>query len=130
MKLDQLMKEMGKAFELKEEIPQIAPDTWQVPVEEGVVITLKELPGGIALSSTIMDAPIGQEEALYEHMLFANLFGQGTQGAILGLDEEGRKLTLSRTIDYDVNYKEFQELFEDFVNSVDFWLEEALTYNK
>lgn len=130
MKLEKLLQEMQKEYELKEPIPQVSPGVWQIPVEEGIYVTLTQLPQGMHLFSSFMDAPIGEEEKLYEHMLYANLFGQGTQGAVLGLNEEGRKLTLSHLIDYDIDYKAFQDLFEDFVNSIDFWLEEALTYSE
>lgn len=128
MKLETLLKEMEKDYELKNPIPSIGVGVWQIPADEGVAINVSQVPQGIFFSSIFMDAPLGKEEELYEHMLFANLFGQGTEGAVLGLDEEGRKLTLSRLIDYDVDYKAFQALFEDFVSSIDFWREEALNY--
>ena len=53
--------------------------------------------------------------------MMANLFGQGTKGGILGINAEGTMLTLSRTVDFAVDYKDFKEFLEDFINVMDFW---------
>lgn len=77
-----------------------------------------------------MTPPRGKEEELYTQMLLANLFGQGTYGAVISLDDDARHIELSRTIDYDVNFKDFKDILEDFINAVDFWREEALNYQQ
>ena len=44
MKLEKLLQEMKKEYELKEPIPQVSPGVWQIPVEEGIYVTLTQLP--------------------------------------------------------------------------------------
>jgi hypothetical protein len=55
----------------------------------------------------------------------ANLFGRGTRGAAIGLNEEGKLLTLSLELDYNNSFKEFKENLEDFISVIDFWRTEA-----
>ena len=78
--------------------------------------------------SSVAAVPKGQQELLFTQALLANLCGQGTKGSLLGLNESGTVLTLSHTIDYDINYKEFRDLVEDFISTIDFWREESLKY--
>jgi len=54
-------------------------------------------------------------------LMKANLLGQGTGEQAIGLDHEEKSLTLSCIIPYDINYKEFKEKIEDFVNYLDYW---------
>lgn len=122
------MRDLQHEWELENPLPEPMPGVYNIPLEEGVVITASSLSnGGIKLSAQVVDIP-PKEEEFFEQALLGNLFGQGTNGAVLGLTEDGKRLTLSRTIDYDVNYKEFRDLLEDFINSVDFWKSEVLNY--
>ena len=134
MKLSILLKELQKDFELKEPFAEAAPGIWQVPVDEDVTITLSEttsgMSPGVILSTSFIEMPIGDEEELYRQMLLANLNGQGTKGATLALSEDGRRLILSRVIDYDVNFKDFRDMLDDFISVVDFWREEVSTRGK
>jgi hypothetical protein len=60
----------------------------------------------------------------------ANLFGQGTLGAAIGLDPKQNILTLSLQLPYDMNYSHFKESVEDFTNIVDYWRVEVDTHVK
>lgn len=60
----------------------------------------------------------------------ANLFGQGTLGAALGLEPEQNLLTLSLELPYDMDYRHFKESVEDFTNIVDYWKVEVDTHVK
>ncbi|MGK5594186.1 MAG: type III secretion system chaperone [Parachlamydiaceae bacterium] len=126
MQLNTYLQEFLQELELREPFPQESPGVYTIPLGEGLSITLSSHPQGFYLHSTIGPAPEQQEEAFFTRALLANLFGQGTKGAVLSLSEEGRMLTLSRSIDYDISYKEFKEILEDFINVIDFWREEAL----
>lgn len=124
--LSAFMQEFTKELELDKPLPQDVPGVFVIPLDVGLSITISSMPQGIFFYSVVAPIPKDKEEAFFTEALLGNLFGQGTKGATLGLSEDGRMLTLSRAIDYDVNYKEFKELLEDFINSVDFWREEAL----
>lgn len=127
MQLSTFLQEFLQELEIQEALPQEVPGVYTLPLGDGLTISISSLPQGFTLTSTIAPVSKGNEEHIYTQALLANLFGQGTKGAILSLTEEGRMLTLSRNIDYDVSYKEFREILEDFINTVDFWHEEALT---
>lgn len=104
------------------------PGIYALPLDEGLTINLQEIPGGILLKCALAPYPKTNEEAFSSRAMLGNLFGQGTHGAVLGLSQDSNTLTLSRAIDYHLDYKEFKEIVEDFINSVDFWRDEALNH--
>ena len=55
----------------------------------------------------------------------ANLLGQGTGGAAIGIDPSEKFFTLSEVLEFEVNYKTFHEKLEDFLNYIDYWKEEV-----
>jgi hypothetical protein len=63
-------------------------------------------------------------EDAYIYLMKANFLGQGTKDAVISLDAEEKFLTLSTLIAYEVNYKMFRDLLEDFVNYLLFWEKE------
>lgn len=126
--LSSFMQEFTKELELNKPFPQDVPGVYKIPLEADLSILITTIPEGISFTSNLAQIPKGKEESFYTHALLGNLFGQGTKGAVLGLTDDGRMLTLSHLIDYDINYKEFKETLEDFINSVDFWRKEALNY--
>lgn len=115
-------QEMGIERSLQSEIP----GTYLLPLDEGLTIQLSSLEEGVSLSCQLLKCPKENQEELYTHLLLANLFGQGTAGAVLALSENGDFLTLSHPIDHALPYKEFKDVLEEFINSVDFWRQEAL----
>ncbi|KAF3362295.1 putative type III secretion chaperone SycE [Chlamydiales bacterium STE3] len=129
MQLAIFIQEFLKELEISEPLPQTVPGVYTLPLDDGLSITMTANPQGFLLNAVLAEAPKKNEEHFYTEVLLANLFGQGTKGATLCLSEEGRMLTLSRDIDYDVDYKEFREILEDFINIIDFWREETLKYH-
>jgi len=124
--LDNHMKQLSKELELEVPLEAKVPGVYNFPLEEGVTITISAMqPEGFSLAATIGPAPKSQEEMFFTQMLLANLFGQGTRGAVLGLDEDGVLMKLSRVVDYKVEYRDFRDILEDFINAVDFWRDEA-----
>ena len=59
-----------------------------------------------------------------------NFLGQGTGGGVLAMDDNEKFLTLTLTMPYDINYKNFKETLEDFVNFADYWRQELLAHQK
>lgn len=129
MKVDAFIKQLAADYEIKE-FDSEESGKWKIPLDEGETIYITDLGHGIKIEARIMDTPRGKEEDLFERMLFANLFGQGTWGSVLSVDDEAKHIELTRTIDYEINYKEFKDIVEDFINAVDFWREEALNYQQ
>lgn len=104
--------------------------SYTIPLEDDLSIQLTPTENGFVLYSTIAQVPSESREAFLTKTLHANLFGQGTFGSILGLNELGNLLTLSRNVEYNIDYKGFKEVIEDFINALDFWREEVRLNNK
>lgn len=101
---------------------------YSLPLEEGLDIKITEIPGGVYFSCGVAPFPKTNGEIFTTQAMFGNLFGQGTRGAVLGLSLDGNTLTLTRAIDYNIEYKEFKEILEDFITAVDLWREEAMNH--
>lgn len=128
MKTDTLLQEFKKDMELPQPFQMEGPGVYLIPLDEGLFVKVIDLGNGFTLFSYVVDVPHEKEEEFFKEALLANLFGQGTKGGVLGLSDDARLLTLTQTIDYDIHYKEFRDIIEDFINAVDFWREEALNY--
>lgn len=102
------------------------PGVYLIPFDDDINVKLTVLaPQGFALDANIASCPPGNKEQLFSNLLLGNLFAQGTRGAIIGLNEDGNMLTLSKAVEYNVDYKVFKETLEDFVTTIDFWREQA-----
>lgn len=89
-----------------------------------LTITLKELDPGLLFFSLLNPLPTTKKEAIFQFAMQANFLGQGTGGAVLGIDEDEKFLTLSLDLPYDMNYQEFRNALSDFANYVDYWKEQ------
>ncbi len=126
--LEPFIQKLTQEMELEGSLATQVAGVFALPLEENVAVTIIDRPPGFALSCSLCQPPTKNEEAYLTRLMLGNLFGQGTKGAILGLNSDGNLLTLSQTIDYTINYKEFKDILEDFVNSVDFWRDEMQKY--
>lgn len=84
----------------------------------------KETEPGFYLESVITTCPDQKLEELFSLLMNANFLGQGTGGGCIALDGEGKFLTLSVDLPYDMEYKNFLEILEDFINYREYWKEE------
>jgi hypothetical protein len=125
--LEKFLKELQAEMELEEPFPKEGPGVWNIFLNDDLKVSITELvPEGFDLRSTIGDYPNKNEGELLDRMMISNLFGQGTEGAVLAVDEESKKLVLFRDVSRTVNYQEFKEILEDFLNTADIWHEEIL----
>ena len=88
-------------------------------------IIIKELKPGIYFKANICQLPLKKREDLLMRLMQANLIGQGTGGSVIGLDKQEKFLTLSLALAYELNYQDFKEALEDFVNYLAHWKEEV-----
>jgi len=91
-------------------------------------IALKDLDPGMSMQAQICLAPEKKKEDLFIFLMRANLLGQGTGGARIGIDQEEKFLTLSLGLPYEMNYQIFRETIEDFVNYLIYWREEVTKF--
>ncbi len=94
---------------------------YSLPINPETVIKVKELDPGVLFFAVIGPCPELRKENLMIYLMKANFLGQGTGGASIGLDERENHLTLSLVLSYDMNYKQFRDALEDFVNYLDYW---------
>lgn len=126
MMLDKYIKQ----FEQDLELPPLTgpkPGVYRIDLNEGIRIVISTIPDGFLIFSELTELPKEKKENIYYQTLTSNLFGQGTKGALLGLNDQGNMLTISRTVDYNVEYKDFKEIVEDFINAIDYWNEQLTT---
>ncbi len=126
--LAEYMKQLQEEMQIAGDFSTEPPGTFVLPLGENVAVKLSPLNQGFYLSSSIAPCPQVKKEAFLGYLLQGNLFGQGTKDAILGTSEDGNLLTLSKAVEYTVDYKKFKDILEDFINNVDFWREEALRH--
>ena len=75
-------------------------------------------------------APMPKEncEEFFRTCMVGNLLGRETGGAALGTDASEQNLCLSYTLPGEINYRDFRDAFEDFINYSDAWRKEALVF--
>jgi hypothetical protein len=94
-------------------------------------IIIQDLNPGVFFFSRLLPLPILKErEQFFIHIMKANFLGQGTGGSVLGLERDQKFLTLSLTLTYEVNYPIFREKLEDFLNYIEYWIEEIAAFKQ
>lgn len=126
--LEIFMKQLSYEMELANPLQSQEGGRYILPIDEDTHITISKEEQGILFSSNFVECPNLKKESFLENLLVANLFGQGTSHAVLGLNETGEKISLTRFIDDSVSYRDFSEILEDFINTIDFWKQETLNF--
>jgi hypothetical protein len=126
--IEKYIEQLKKELEIEESLATQVPGIYALPIEEGVTITIGETPQCITYFCPLGPAPQKKEEEVFAKLMLGNLFGQGTRGATLGLNNDANLVILSQEINYNADYKEFKEVLEDFINSVDYWRSELINY--
>lgn len=129
--LDTLIENLTQELELEGSLATEMPGVFALPLEENLAVKISPLGTlGVSFYCEFAPCPDAQNEELFKEALLANLFGQGTSGAIIGVNEGKKKLTLAHDIPYLVDYATFRNILEDFINTVDFWRDESKNYSK
>lgn len=88
---------------------------------EDNVIAIQDYAPGFLLSCNLGPIPEDKIDDFFALMLRGNLFGQATRFGVLGLDENGMNVTLSFAEPRKVQYRDFRNAVEDFINVIDYW---------
>jgi hypothetical protein len=96
----------------------------------GTEVDLADLHPGVEMRAVISLCPRNRKEDLFIYLMRANLLGQGTGGARIGLDEQEKHLTLSLGLPYEMDYHAFKEAFEEFVNHLVYWRDAMAKFEK
>jgi len=115
------LKELCEDLNLDPNLKKTELGRFILPLVPSLSIEIKGLDPGVYFFSPIEPCPKIKREELFIQLMKANLFGQGTLGAVLGLTPDENLLTLSSDFPYDMNYQAFKDSLEDFVNIVEYW---------
>lgn len=122
--LKDLMKKFNDDYQM--DIPIHSESSYTLVLHEDLQVQILETPQGLSLYTKLAPLPKIKEDSFLGRLMYANLFGQATNGAVIGLSENGNYLTLTKVIDYNIEYQEFKDVLEDFLNAAFFWREETL----
>ena len=128
MNLDKYMDELCKEMEIPNNLKTQVSGVYSIPLDKDYNVVVTYAPPGFILTCTLGDKPAADEDFLLDAMV-ANVYGQTTFGSVLGLDDTGKKIILSRMVDWNPNVQEFIQIIEDFINAADFWREESSVYH-
>lgn len=126
--LDSFIKQISDELDMKDSITSPAADRYVLSFQNDVDVEVTNAPHGYAFTGTIAKVPERNAEILLTQLMEGNLFGQGTYGGILGINEDETLITFSNELDQSSSYKDFKNKIEDCVNVISFWKNEALKY--
>lgn len=126
--LSEFVANLEKFLEMERPFYSEAEGVWTLPADEGVFVTMSSLSPGYRFFTVVGESPSGANlEDFFASMMLANLFGQGTEGGVLGLDEDGLRVTLSMEQTHKVDYKQFEYDLEAFLAALDYWRQQVAT---
>ncbi len=128
MMLKQLVEQLKTEMQLDEELIANDNGSYSLILDPELPVTLDESQeAGISLYAVLAPLPESCEKFLLKTMT-ANLFGRETGGGILGLDREGKKVTLLTFLSEGLSYRDFRDNLEDFLNYADAWKAETTEF--
>lgn len=129
-KIDDYMAGFGKEIGLETPFKADYPGVYMFSTGEDVTVSVIDKNGDIALTATFGPLPQGDQEMFYTDLLTADLFYQGTERSVLGINTENKKFIVKKIIDRPINDKEFTDEMEDFLNTVEVWREKVAEMSK
>lgn len=126
--LEKLIGQLSQELAMENSITSSEERRYRLPFENDIEVEAVELDNSYLLKGIIGERPQKNAESFLLKAMEANLFGMGTRGAAIGLNEDEKLLTLSLELDYNSSFKDFKEKLEDFISVIDFWRKEALKH--
>lgn len=123
---NKILEQLAEEFDMKESIANPDPGKYEISFKNEIKVNFFDDPDGIHLNAIIGDCPKEGVDGLLSKVLEANLFGESTNHGVIGLSRDGKMLTLSQDLDYNVAYSQFKEKIEDFLNVIELWRNELL----
>jgi hypothetical protein len=126
--LAKLIEQLSRELSMEDFITSTEDHHYLLPFDNNIEVEAIDLEKGYLLKGVIGACPQQNAESFLFKTMEANLFGRGTRGAVIGLNEEGKLLTLSLEVDYNNSFQNFKEKLEDFISVIDYWRQEALNH--
>lgn len=129
--LKRFMDQLDSSSGLRESITKSEEGSFSLDLEPNLHICLSENPeSGICLYAVLAPLPEKNKEEFLLSLMKANLFGRETGGAALGIDKEGKQVTFLTFLPEEINYRDFHDCLEDFVNYADAWKVEITEFSE
>ncbi|MDE3055585.1 MAG: type III secretion system chaperone [Verrucomicrobiota bacterium] len=90
-----------------------------LPFAPGIEIKLSDLQPGVSMSASLIACPKRNKEDLFIYVMEANLLGQGTGSARIGMENE--ELMLLSGFPYELDASLFKDKLEEFLNTLLYW---------
>lgn len=124
--IETFVRQLGQELEMNDIITEPDPGHFQLPFEDNMDVEITLSPQGhYYFKSTIAPIPQTNVESFFQKAMDANLYGRGTRGAVIGLNDTGEILILSMELDQITMYKDWRDKLQDFVTILNFWRDEA-----
>ncbi len=119
--LESCIEQLVKELELSP-VAELQDGSFQVAFSDNQVLILKPLGQGMSAHIEIGTLPTEQQEEALEHLMYANLFSQGTGAACtLGLKKNKETLILRSEDPFLKSYEHFKFRLETLLNYADYW---------
>ena len=115
-------------LDISEDVSTDIEGCYKIQIDKNITVIIKTLQPGYSFTAVVSSLPKTSCEELFTYMMSGNLLGIGTGETLLGLDEQGKTVTLSQSVTYETKYQEFHNNLEDFANYVAFWQREISKY--
>ena len=122
--LSEYMKRLCRELEINPIKPS-SGGGYPFPFDENTFVMIEEIQEGIALACPFAPCPTREEESFCGELLYGNLFGEGTSMATLGLSKDENQIVLTRKLEMNFTYEEFRNALEDFLNTIEYWQNQA-----
>ncbi|MDP1880169.1 MAG: type III secretion system chaperone [Parachlamydiaceae bacterium] len=126
---DIFINELSQDLDMEEFITSKEPFHYTLTFEDNVVIEVVKSNDSYLFKANIAEIPKVNSESFLLRLMEANLFGLGTRGSAIGLDEKENQSTLSLEVDANQKYQNLKNQLEDFANVIDFWRKESLNHH-
>lgn len=115
------LKRLSSDLKIEGLYATVEPKHFQISISGIEKISIHELENEIQISSHVGNLIENlDEEKTYSYLLYANFLGQGTGRSVLGIHPDDKKIILSQVIFFDIDYQNFKEIVEEYINYVDY----------
>ena len=129
--IEKYVRQLWVELEIDEDFPEPDHGSFAIPVDEDEIVVVKEInEKEFSVFAIVTGMPEGNAETFFSSAMRANLFGEATGDAVLGLDPEGEHLILSQHLRGIEDYDDFVFHMEDFTNWLEHWRGEVTTIEK
>ncbi len=127
--LARFMEQLSSDFGFADPLAPNEDGSYSIAFEPKIQVLLAEnREEMIKLDSVLTSLPKEQKDDYLLHAMSGNLFGEQTAANIVGLDGEGKNVTLSRFVYPEATYPQFKDALEEFLNYAEVWRLEAKAF--